>query len=86
MRTKVTLDPDVAALIHRAMRERRITFNEALNQAVRAGMTSAVAPPAPFRTPTFRMGFEQTVPLDRALRLAADLEDEEVVRRLATRR
>ena len=86
MRTTVTLEPDVEALIHKAMRERRITFKEALNQAVRAGMTTAAAPPAPFRTPTFRMGFEPTAPLDKALRLAADLEDEELVRRLATRK
>jgi hypothetical protein len=83
MRTTVTLDPDVEALLRRAMRERQLSFKEALNQAVRSGLT-ARAPSSAFRTPTFRMGFEPTVPLDKALRLAAELEDEELVRKLAS--
>lgn len=85
MRTTVTLDPDVEALIHKVMRERRISFKEALNQAVRAGM-AAQAPPQRFRTPTFDMGFDPSVPLDKALRLAAELEDEELIRKLASRK
>jgi hypothetical protein len=83
MRTTVTLDPDVEALVRKVMRERGISFKEALNQAVRSGLTSQ-APPAPFRTPTFRMGFEPTVPIDKALRLAAELEDDELIRKLAS--
>jgi hypothetical protein len=35
-------------------------------------------PAAGFRTPTFDMGFEPAVPDDRALTLAAELEDEEL--------
>jgi hypothetical protein len=81
MRTTVTLDPDVEAHIRRLMRERGLTFKQALNDAVRRGIDTA--PPGPtVTTPTFAMG-EPTVPLDGALRLAADLEDEELVRRLA---
>ena len=83
MRTTVTLDPDVEALLHKAMRERQLSFKDALNQAVRSGL-AAQAPAATFHTPTFRMGFEPTVPLDKALRLAADLEDEELMRKLAS--
>lgn len=85
MRTTVTLDPDVEALLHKAMRERQLTFKEALNQAVRSGL-AAQAPAVEFRTPTFPMGFEPTIPLDKALRLAAELEDEELIRKLATRK
>jgi len=40
MRTTVTLDPDVEALIREVMRERQISFKEALNQAVRVGIRS----------------------------------------------
>jgi hypothetical protein len=73
----------VEALIHKAMRERRLSFKEALNQAVRAGFTAR--DPAPgFRSPTYHMGFEPAVPLDKALRLAAELEDEELIRGLAS--
>lgn len=75
MRTTVTLDPDVAALIQRAMRERGVSFKRALNDAVRAGVT----PPAPSDSapsPNFHMG-QPLVDLTKALRLAGELEDQE---------
>ena len=84
MRTTVTLDPDVEALLQKRMRERRISFKEALNEAVRSGLGPHDSPARQFHPPTFRMGFEPTVPFDKALRLAAEFEDEELVRKLAT--
>jgi hypothetical protein len=81
MRTTVTLDPDVEAHVRRVMRERGLSFKQALNDAVRRGFEAAPQRPA-VATPTFSMG-APTVPLDGALRLAADLEDDELVRRLA---
>lgn len=79
MRTTVTLDPDTEALIRKRMRERRVSFKQALNDAIRDGL----APRAynPFQTPTSDMGLP-AVNLDRALALAAELEDEELVRRM----
>lgn len=83
MRTTVTLDPDAEALVKRLMQERGLSFKQAVNHAIRAGL--ARTPNAsPFRTPTFRMG-EPAIPLDKALRLAGELEDEELLRRLAAR-
>src|SRR5258708_26568755 len=38
MRTTVTLDPDVERLIPDAMKERAISFKEALNEAARIGL------------------------------------------------
>jgi hypothetical protein len=35
----ITLEPDVQALIRTAMKERGVSFKEALNSAVRAGLT-----------------------------------------------
>jgi hypothetical protein len=81
MRTTVTLDPDVEAHVRRVMRERGLTFKQALNDAVRRGFEAAPQGSV-VATPTFSMG-EPTVPIDGALRLAADLEDDELVRRLA---
>lgn len=78
MRTTVTLDPDTEQLIRRRMRERGMSFKEALNDAIRSG---SPASDAPFETQTASMG-EPTVLLDRALQLAADLEDEELIRRM----
>ena len=85
MRTTITLDPDVEALVKRAMRERGVSFKEAVNEAIRAGLARPQEQ-APGRTRTFRMGFEPAIPWDKALRLAADLEDEELIRRLAARK
>lgn len=78
MRTTVTLDPDTEALIRRRMRERGLTFKEAINEAIRESASGA---DEPFRTGTVSMG-ESTVSLDRALQVVADLEDDELIRRM----
>jgi hypothetical protein len=85
MRTTVTLDADVEALLKQLMRERGMSFKRAINHAVRAGLADPTSTTS-VRTPTFRMGFEPAIPWDKALRLAAELEDEELARRLATRK
>lgn len=81
MRTTVTLDPDVEALVKRAMAERGLSFKEAVNEAVRMGLGprgrgDAVA------LPTFDMG-EPIVDVTKALKLAGELEDQELAARLA---
>jgi len=78
MRTTVTLDPDTAALIRHRMRERGISFKQALNEAIRAGADENHG--TPFRTATAPLGVP-VVNLDRALQLASELEDEELVRK-----
>jgi len=81
MRTTVTLDPDVAALVEKDVRERGVSFKQALNDALR----SALTPPSPsggYRVRARSMG-RPRVPLTRALALASDLEDDEIVRKLA---
>jgi len=84
MRTTITLDADADAAIRRLMRERGLTFRQAVNEAIRAGTSPRPMTPV-FRTPTFRMG-RPAVPIDKALRLAAELEDEEIIRKLAQRK
>ncbi|QHC01719.1 antitoxin [Epidermidibacterium keratini] len=79
MRTTVTLDPDVESLLRRLMQRRGISFKQALNDAVRVG--AADGPREEFQTTTRGLGVP-TVNLDRALQIAADLEDDELVRRM----
>lgn len=81
VRTTVTLDPDTRLLIERAMRDRGLSFKEAVNEAIRAGLGAAAAGPRPYTTPR-RLG-PARVDLTKALRLAADLEDDALARRLA---
>jgi len=83
MRTTITLDPDVHALVRKLMRERGLSFKEAVNSAIRTGLSSAPGQAKP--TPTFDLG-EPRVPVEKALRLAGELEDEELVRKLALRK
>jgi hypothetical protein len=85
MRTTVTLDPDTQALIQAMMRDRGLTFKQALNLAIRSGFSTPAQSDPPFATPTFAMG-RPRVDLDKALRLAGDLEDAELTRELAARR
>lgn len=81
MRTTVTLDPDAEAILRRRMRERGVSFKQALNDAIREASTTRAVGREVFRTTTARLGLP-AVNLDRALQLAADLEDEELIRRM----
>jgi hypothetical protein len=81
MRTTVTLDPDTRLLVERAMRERGLSFKEAVNEAIRAGLGAPPSSPRTYTTP--RDLGPARVDLTQALRLAADLEDDALARRLA---
>ena len=80
MRTTVTLEPDVEALLKRAMQERGLSFKAAVNEAIRAGL--APKERRRFRTRTYSMGRREGIDLDKALQLAGELEDEELIRRM----
>ncbi len=81
MRTTVTLDSDVEELVRQAMQEQGLSFKGAVNAAIRAGLAPSPAR-IPYRLEGRHLG-RAAVPLTRALQLAADLEDEEIVRKLA---
>jgi hypothetical protein len=81
MRTTVTLDPDTRLLLERAMRERGVTFKEALNAAIRAGLADAVDQERSYTHPR-ELG-PAHVDLTKALDVAARLEDDVLARRLA---
>ena len=64
------------------MRERGLSFKEAVNEAIRAGLSaSASAAPQAYTTP--RDLGPARVDLTKALRLAGELEDDALARRLA---
>lgn len=81
MRTTVTLDPDTRLLVERAMRERGLSFKEAVNEAIRAGLGDGAAGRRSYTTP--RALGPARVDLTKALGLADQLEDESLARRLA---
>ena len=87
MRTTVTLDPDVERMVRDAMRERAISFKEALNDAARMGLGGkGLKRTAKFTQKSFRMGEAQEFRWDKALAVADAIEDEELSRKLALRK
>ncbi len=86
MRTTITLEPDVQALIRTAMKERGISFKEALNSAVRAGLTQGRPKRRHFMQKSFSLGSEQNFRWDKALEAAAAIEDEDLTRKFALRK
>jgi len=82
----VTLDPDVESLIRTAMKQRGQSFKEALNSAIRLGLTKSRSGKRYFVQQTFALGTEQNFRWDKALALAETLEDEELTRKLSLRK
>jgi hypothetical protein len=84
MRTTVTLDPDNERIVRHLMRERGISFKQALNEAIRAGQARNQQSAArQFTQKTFALGAEQYFRWDKALAVADAMEDEELARKLS---
>ena len=77
MRTSVTLEPATEALLIEAMKQRGLSFNEALNSAIQAGLTASVRP-TPFVQPSFDLGSEQNFRWEKALSIADAMDDEKL--------
>lgn len=82
----MTLDPDIAARLHRLAVERGTTFKATINATLRAGLEASAAESRPYREVTRRLGVQPGIDLTRALRLAAEIEDEETLRELELRK
>lgn len=81
MRTTIDLDPDVDAKLRSLARERGVPLKTVINDALRAGTRPAVED-EPYRFPTHPLGARPEFNLDKATQLAAELEDEEIVRKM----
>ena len=79
----MTLDPDTEQIVRQRMTQRRVSFKQALNDLVREGRASLQGPQE-FQTATASMG-DSLVNLDKALQLAGELEDDELLRKMQTR-
>lgn len=87
LRTTVTLDPDVAAKLKEEMRRKDISFKEALNSSIRKGLDGGRSTRSkPYKVRTAKMGARPGVNLDKALQLAGELEDQEILRKMALRK
>lgn len=68
MRTTLTLDDDVAALLARIRAERALTLKDAVNEALRRGLAQLEEPPPARRE-------RRTVPVDLGPCLVGSIDD-----------
>lgn len=87
MRTTLDIDIHLLKALRAEANRRGVPFKEVVAGALRRGLTaSAPARKTSYRCPTFAMGVPKSgYDLDKALRLAATLEDDEITRKLAAR-
>lgn len=88
MRTTVQIDDDLLRDLKEHAYREGTSLAKLINRVLRRGMSAsqqANKPVRPYREKTFRMG-EPNVNLDKALALAAALEDDGVREKLARRK
>ena len=79
MRTTLTLDDDVAALLERLRKARRASLRQVVNEALRQGLRLMTSPPKrgrPFRTGTVDLGPCRLPDLDNVAEILAVAEGE----------
>ena len=88
MRTTLTLDDDVAALLRQQAATLGVSFKEMVNRALRAGLSREMVPrdiEVP-KTIPHSFGFRPGVDLDKLNQLAGELEAEATAESLARTR
>lgn len=81
MRTTLTIDDDLAALLHAQARETGRTFRDVVNQALRDGLLQEGAADD-YVPPVHDLGIRPGVDLTKALQLVGQMEDEEIIRKM----
>jgi hypothetical protein len=82
----VTLDEDVASKLQQVARERGVSFKATLNDAIRAGLTAGTPPAKSFYVQARPLRIRPGIDIDKALSLAGELEDAEILRKLDLRK
>jgi hypothetical protein len=85
MRTTINIDDDVLEKLRAEAKRARVPLRAILNPILRLGLERARPQERRprYRCKTYSMGFPPTPNLDKALQLAALLEDEETIHELA---
>lgn len=82
MRTTLTLDEDLAMALQKKARDEGRSFKDVVNEALRRGLAAARETELPpYRVKAFTIG-APTMDLTKANQIAAQLEDEHILRRM----
>lgn len=79
MRTTITLEQSVFEALKERAHERDLPFKRVVNDAIRAGLEHEKKP-KPYKVPSRPMGAR--VDLTKANQIAAELENEEILRKM----
>lgn len=84
MRTTIDLAPDVLKRLRDTAHEENRPFKTIVDEVVRVGLLTRQPPQSkqPVEFPTWNFGFTPEVNLTKALALAAELEDQEIIRKM----
>ena len=88
MRTTLDIDEQLLQRARMVAKRAKLPVKEVIGRALRTGL-EALDPASrrkPYRCTTYRMGFPPALKLDKAMQIAALLEDEEAVRELELRK
>lgn len=83
MRTTLTLDPDVAEQLTRAVRRRGKGLKATVNEALRIGLgvVPKAVEPQPFKIRVFVDGLQPGIDPDKMNQLLDEVEDQEIARK-----
>lgn len=84
MRTTITIDDDLMQKIKKKAMESNSSVKDTVNRILRMGMEQANSMPetVEYRCPVYTLGSPGYATMDRALKVAEELEDEEIKRKL----
>lgn len=88
MRSTVRIDDDLMDALKARAHAESVSLTRMLNRTLRAGLSATpkqASDRRPFKQKTYRMGTPR-VEIDKALALAAALEDEEIIRKMSLRK
>jgi hypothetical protein len=88
VRTTLTIDDDLAALLREEAARQGLPFRQMLNRTLRLGLRAggAKAERKPFRTEPWPLGLRPGIDPTKLNQLADELEDEEILRKYADAR
>ena len=88
MRTTLNIDDEILQRARQVAERSHLSFRETVNRALRAGLDKLDprSRKKAYRCTTYQMGFPPALNLDKALQMAAFLEDEETTRKLTLRK
>ena len=81
MRTTVDINPDLLERVRKLADSEGVSFKEALNRVITRGLkVRTKGEGQAFEIPSYNLGLDRYMDVRKALQIAAELEDEDILR------